>query len=306
MSPKRKGLNAMNWSRAKTILIILFLIADIFLFHELYSESLESKSRAEQANAEEVIKFLEKQGISVKCNIPKASSPKTTLTVKYKYIDSQYALDTFFDSPKDVAIKTYEDRTVMEDKNIYIEINKNGEFTYTNKKLMRNRTNEVDEETALNNMKEFLKKVDIDDKDIYSSSKNLEEGYLKINCSQGYKGTFLDESYLEILATKEGIAYMKMLWFEVENNGKNKNEIIHPMKALMELAEEMENKSDEDKKHLVISDISLGYYFDTDKEQVEGFDVIEVEEGTAIPAWRIKTDMGNIYINAYNGAVEKN
>ncbi|WP_073026560.1 two-component system regulatory protein YycI [Lutispora thermophila] len=296
----------MNWSRAKTILIILFLIADIFLFYELYSEDLVRRNKADQETAKEVIKYLEKQGIWVKCRIPKASLPKKTLTVKYKYIDSKYALGIFFDSPKDVAIKTYEDRTVLEDKKSYVEINKNGQLIYTNKELLRKKEEPMDEESALKNMKVFLKNIGIDDDDIYSISKKLENGYYIINCSQSYKGTFLDESHLELLVTKEGIAHMKILWFEVENNGKNKNAIIHPIKALMELAEEMEEKTDEGKKDLVINDISLGYYFDTDIEQVEEFDIIEVEEGTAIPVWKMETNMGNIYINAYNGTVEKN
>lgn len=301
----------MNWSRAKTILIVLFLIADIFLLYELYPGFLGNNRMIDDENTKEVMKYLEKQGIYVRCLIPKASSPKAPLTVKYKYFDSQFALKNFFHAPDEVAIKNYEDRQTMEDESIYIEMHKNGEFIYTNKILMENKAEEVDEKAALKSIESFLKKLGIEAKDLYDITQNTDRNYVKLNCSQGYKDTFLDQSYLEVMATNDGVAYLKMLWFEIENNGKNKNEIIDPMRALIKLADKLaqqpeENGNEEDDNVINIYDISLGYYFDMDLKQVEEFDIVEVEEGTAIPSWRIKTDEGNIYINAYNGTVEKN
>lgn len=295
----------MNWSRAKTILIILFLIADIFLLYELYPGILGNNRMIDEESTKEVIKYLEKQGIYVRCLIPKASSPKAPLTVKYKYFDSQYALKNFFHDPEEVVIKDYKDRQIMEDDRIYIEIYRNGEFIYTNKKLMENKAEEVDDKAALSSIEMFLKKLGIEGKDLYDSTQNIDRSYVKLSCSQGYKDTFLDESYLDVMATNEGVAYMKILWFEVENNGKTKKEIMDPMRALLKLADKLAQQPEVDNKTVTIFDISLGYYFDTDIEQVEEFDIVEVEEGTAIPSWRIKTDMGNIYINAYNGTVEK-
>jgi len=300
----------MNWSKAKTILIILFLIADIFLLYELYPGFLGNNKMIDDESTKEVMKYLEKQGIYVRCLVPKAISPKAPLTVKYKYIDSQYALKNFFHAPEEVVIKNFEDKQTMEDESIYIEIYKNGEFIYTNKKLMENKAEELDEKAALNSIEGFLKKLGIEEKDLYDIIQNIDRNYVKLNCSQGYKDTFLDQSFLEVLATNEGVAYMKMLWFEVENNGKNKNDIMDPMKALIKLADELaqptEQQTEEDDRIVNIYDIRLGYYFDTEIEQVKEFDIVEVKEGTAIPSWRIKTDKGNIYINAYNGTVEKN
>lgn len=291
----------MNWSKAKTILIIVFLIADIFLFYELYSGALGSRLIMDKENTKEVIKYLEKQGISVKSSIPKPSSSRATLTVKYKYFDKQYALENFFDSPDVVAIHTQDDRIVMEDEKIYVEINKNGEFIYTNKALMQDGEAPFDEKQALNKIEAFLKKIGIGEKDRYNESKTIEKGYLGIYFSQAYKDTFLDKSYLEIQATNKGVIYIKMLWFETVNNGKAKKEIIPPIKALMKLSELYKDSE----HNVTVSDIGLGYYFNTDLEQVKELDVKAVEEGTAILVWRVKTDMGDIYINAYNGIVEK-
>lgn len=291
----------MNWSKAKTILIIIFLIADIFLFYELYSGTLGSRIIMDKENTKEVINYLEKQGISVRSAIPKPGSSRATLTVKYKYFDKHYALENFFNSPAVVAVHTKDDRIVMEDEKIYVEINKNGEFIYTNKALMQDGEAPIDEKQALNKIEAFLKKIGIGEKDKYNESKAVEKGYLGMYFSQAYKDTFLDKSYLEIQATNNGVIYMKMLWFETVNNGKAKKEIMPPIKALMKLSE----LHKDNEQNVTVSDIRLGYYFNTDIEQVKELDVKAVEEGTAIPVWRVKTDVGDIYINAYNGIVEK-
>lgn len=291
----------MNWSKAKTILIIIFLIADLFLFYELYSEPLFNRITMNEESTKEVIGYLEKQGISVKSSIPKLSSSMAALTVKYKYFDKYYVLENFFDTPKDVSVNTYDDRVIMEDEKVYVEINRNGEFIYTDKTIINDQTASIDEQEALRNVNTFLDKVGIRDEDISNCTRSMEKGYLKMNCNQVYKDTFLDKSSLEIQATNKGVFYMKMLWFENIKIGKNKKEIIPPIKALMKLSELYKDSE----KNVTVYDISLGYYFNADIEQVREFEVVAVEEGTAIPAWRIKTDMGDVYINAYNGTVEK-
>lgn len=291
----------MNWSKAKTILIIVFLIADIFLFYELYPSAIQSRNAIDDEKVQEVMEYLGNKGVFVNCTIPKASRPKKPLSVKYKSFDSQFALEKFFQNPQDISIHQYEDKTIIEDEEIYLEINKIGELTYKNKQLMGNQSETIDDEMALSNIEEFLKIIGIMNKDIYDCTKIKENGYLKMHCSQGYKGNFLDHSYLEINATNDGVAFMKMLWFEIEDNEKNKNDIIHPLRALIELPGLYEDYDG----NIIVNDISLGYYFNTDMEEVREFDMTEVKEGKAVPVWRINANVGKIYINAYNGTVEK-
>lgn len=292
----------MNWSKAKTILIVVFLVADIFLFYELYMGTLGNRITMDKESTREVINYLDKQGILVKSAIPKNSTPKTTLTVKYKYFDKYYAMENFFDLSEDVAVNSYDDRVVLEDEKAYVEINSNGEFIYMNKTIIHDQAVAIDEKQALKKVEEFLNKIGVVDIDTNNCTKSIEKGYLEMYCSQLYRDTFLDKSYLELQATNNGVIYMKMLWFETVNNGKTKKEIIPPIKALMKLSERYKDSE----QNITVSDISLGYYFNADIEQVKELDVIAVEEGTAVPVWRIKTDVGNIYINAYNGTVEKN
>ncbi len=299
---KRNGVFGMNWSKAKTILIVVFLIADIFLLYESYLGPLALRMARDKENTKEIVDYLEKQGISVKSAIPKPGSSKAALDVKYKYFNEQYAMGNFFDGLEDVDVKNYDDRIVMENKDIYVEINGNVELIYTNKALIEGQTGSFDEGEAQKKMEAFLKKMGINQKDRYSGIKKMKNGYLEMSCSQGYKGTFLDRSCLEIQATDKGVVSMKMLWFETVNNGKAKKEVISPVNALMKLSELYKD----DEQNIIVLDMSLGYYFNTDVEDVKEFDVTTVKEGTAIPVWKVITDKGRIYINAYNGIVEKN
>jgi len=291
----------LNWSKAKTILIIVFLIADIFLFYELYSGVIRSRNSIDDQKVQEVMDLLQSKGVFINCTIPKANGSKKSLSIKCKSIDTQFALEKFFEDPQKALIHNYDDKTVIEDEGIYVEINKMGELIYKNKLLMENQPEVVDEKIALSKIEEFYNIIGIKNNEIYDSKKNIEGNYLEMYCSQGYKNTFIDRTYIEVKATNSGVAYMKILWFEIEDNDKNKNNIIHPLRALLELSELYEGYDG----NIIINEISLGYYFNTDMEEVKEFDMTEVKEGKAIPAWKISTSMGDIYINAYNGTVEK-
>lgn len=292
----------MNWSKAKTILIVVFLIADIFLFYETYTTgNMGSKRIADRKNMAQVVEHLEEQGIEIKDSIPAKSLPCPLLYVKSKYFHESEALNIFFDSKEDVDIKLYEQKIVMDNDEAYLEMKNNGELFYLNKKIIPIEDKVINEKLALKYLEDFLKKLNINENEIYDSNKTLGAGYIKMAYSQGYKNMFLDNTYLEIKASDKGVSYIKMLWFESVKAGKTKKEAISPVKALMILSEILKNKD-----RTVIEEISQGYLFSLDMKQVKELDVKIIEEGTAIPVWRIKTDLGYIYINAYNGTVEKN
>lgn len=289
----------MNWSRAKTILIIVFLIADIFLFYVTYSGSIET---TDIKSISEVALHLEKQGIQIKGTIPAKGISCPLLNVKYKYFDEKEVSKIFFDSAENVNIKRDDYKTSMDGNGISLEMKNNGELFYLNRNVTASRDEVIDEKQALKNIEEFLNKLNINLNEVYTSSKTSEDGYVKVGYTQGYKNMFLDNTYVEIKASNKGVAYLKMLWFESVKNGKTIKDVISPIDALMKLSEIFRDNE----KTITVQEMSQGYLFDLNIKQVKEFDVETVEEGTAIPVWRIKTDVGYIYINAYNGTVENN
>lgn len=288
----------MNWSKAKTILIIVFLLADIFLFYVSYSGDLGYNS--ENGSVVEVLEHLKNRDIVVKGLIPNKGNPGSQLYVKYKLFNSEKAIESFFNSDTNVFIRENENKIIVENNLITVEIFKNGEIIYLNKSIDNVENSEINELQAERIIDDFLKSLNIDRDDTIIINKVIEDNSINIMYNQVYKNQFIDKTFLDMKVTNNGVAYMKMLWFESIENGKTKNEVIPPTKALLKLSEfyrEMEGT-------IIVEDISQGYYFGSKIEQP--FDVQSVEEGTAIPVWRISTNMGKIYINAYNGTIEEN
>ena len=290
----------MNWSKAKTILIIVFLIADIFLFYVTYTGDISNNGIIGKNSMAQIIEHLENQGILVKSFIPSKGNPSPLLYVKYKLLNKEEAKEIFFDLDDNIIVKENEQKISMESSKILLEMLSNGDIFYLNKSLNNKDDGNIDEAQAQKNIDEFLKLLDIDQNDAIVVNKVIEDNSIIIRYNQSYKNQFIDNTYLEIKTTNKGVAYVKMLWFESVKNGKTKNEVISPIKALMKLSELYRQVE----RTVTVEDISQGYYFRFNIEQA--FDVKSVEEGTAIPVWRIKTDLGNIYINAYNGTVEEN
>ncbi len=287
----------MNWSKAKSILIIMFLIADVFLFYVTYSDDIIGRQNKD--NTMQVLEYLKNQDIIIKGKIPNKGTPAPLLNVKYKLLKEEEAREIFFDSKERISIKNNKEGTSMESSKAFLEIMSSGDLFYLNKSLSNKEANRsLDEAMAKKNIEEFLELLDIDLNDTIIIKKNVVDNNLNIKYNQTYKGQFIDNSYLEIRACNSGVSYMKMLWFESVESGKTKKEVISPIKALMKLSElyrEMENT-------IRVEDISQGYYFGSGGP----FDIKQIEEGTAIAVWRLKTDLGIIYINAYNGNVEEN
>lgn len=288
----------MNWSKAKTILIIVFLLADIFLFYVSYSGDLGYNSGND--SVAQVLEHLENRDIIVKGLIPNKGNPGSQLYVKYTLFNPERAKKIFFNSDTDVFIRENENKIILENNHITVEIFKNGEIVFLNKSINNAENSEINESQAERIIDDFLKSLNIDRDDTIIINKVIEDRSINIMYNQVYKNQFIDKTFLDIKVTNNGVAYMKMLWFESIENGKTKSEVIPPTKALLKLSEfyrEMEGT-------IIVEDISQGYYFGSNIEQP--FDVQSIEEGTAIPVWRISTNMGSIYINAYNGTIEEN
>lgn len=288
----------MNWSKAKTILIVVFLIADIFLFYVSYG--VDMVNNVGEEDIAKVLDYLKSHNITVKGPIPSKGNPASLLYVKYKTLDIEEAREIFFDSADNIAIKESERKILMENDTILVELHNNGEIFYLDKRLNKKDNEAVDEGKITKSVDSFLKLLNIDLNQATLVKKIVKANYVNLRYNQNYKNRFIDKTYLEIKAVDEGISYAKILWFESVQNGKTKNEVISPIKALLKLAELHGIENNE----VSVDEIIQGYYFSNSMEKT--FGVRTVMEGNAVPVWRIKTNVGNVYINGYNGTVEEN
>jgi len=100
----------MEWSRAKTILIFVFLTLNIFLLVNLFIERSHMNISEEVLN--NTVKILEDHGIILKCKIPSYSRNISFLEYKeYKGLDKS-KIDNVIKSMKGNIEVTYDNNTV--------------------------------------------------------------------------------------------------------------------------------------------------------------------------------------------------
>lgn len=281
----------MDWSKAKTILIVAFLITNIILGFVVLSSERQEESTIKQSFIEDVIDILGKKNISIDTEIPKEAPTLNTLEVEYEVLDSDRVNKDFFNGKGNFD---FEDRDL-------IEISKGSEsVTVIKNKILKyeNNNNEIiykdiDKEKATDIGMEFLedKKYDLSDMKLYFIKEKDNEYTLEF--SKVYGDRYLETAYTSMEIDARGVKSLERLWLNALDEGDTPIYINAAPKAILELIsmEEAYGKN--------IVDISLSYYFEPKKnEYIE--EVQDARKGKTIPAWRVLFDDGyKIVIDNY-------
>jgi regulatory protein YycI of two-component signal transduction system YycFG len=88
----------MDWAKAKTILIIAFVITNIFLAYNVWNTKYygHRSERISDDRIEELVDILQQRGMRVSAPIPKDLYTKEILTVEYMEIDTDGLMETVF------------------------------------------------------------------------------------------------------------------------------------------------------------------------------------------------------------------
>lgn len=286
----------MDWTRAKTILIVVFLMANIFLAYEYFRLNPLGMAEISSEHINEALLQLQKENVTVNAVIPNRVIMMPNIKVKYKTFVKEDIIRAFFSGKTPQVIET-KDSLRIEDDNILVQV-KDKELSYYNKKNSIKQI-QISEEKSYAAAEDFLNGLGIFSGNIDIETKAAKNGYLLISGVQKYKNLFVDGTHVEIKSNEQGIIEGKILWFgEIEPYDADK-EVISSLKALQKAAK----KFKEENKYVNISEIKQGYYFGI--KDMEQFNIKRIEEGTAVPVWRIKSDKDTLFVNAYNGQIEK-
>ena len=279
----------MDWARVKTILIIAFLFTNIFLIYNIYNEYRYSSII--QQRVDEVIEIISQKGVKVNTDIPEDSFIQGTLTVRYREFSPQQLASSLLDN-RDLTPVKKDMSTIFMGKHKKLEIKNNKEIIYLDLDLKNDLRGNLSPEDAVSMSRNFLKKTGL-----YTPSMTLdrivpiEKGY-SITFAQEYKGLLLEISFVDIEVTPRGVYSMHMLWLEPVGMEKGRRKIIPAAEALLKVVSRKEVLK---KDSAEVESIRLVYYFNW-----EG-----AKEGEAFPAWKIKVDGKDYYINALTGQFEK-
>lgn len=261
----------MDWSKAKNILIIAFIITNIFLIYHIEKDminqdALEARS---EGKIREVVNILKERNIEVEADVPMEVMAMAVLDVEYTTYDLDEVQKTFGEE--------FNVSLLMNDKVLHYERNTESSFELN-----------ITEKDALQEAEKFLKKYGYKDNAILWSS-NLSGNQYDIVYKQSYKGRVLENSYMSLVVTDDGVMEFERMWLKPLNLGDSKIEIIPAPKALLKFMEDNEPTEEE---NITIAKMDLVYWLDVSQNNFTSWE--NVESGTAIPTWRIELASGEV------------
>ena len=273
----------MDWSKAKTILIVALLITNIFLAYFLYGEQEVGNAVLNPEFIEETEELLGRNGIVLQSDLPTETGQLYNLTVEYEDMLPGTINDRFFNS----------EGVINRNEGAVIEIDYGDEgITLINEKLMiyENAATEAGNpignlEQAMELAKHFLMERGYETDDMgLSYWRETENGYY-LDFTKIFQDSYIELSYTVVIIEDGRITRMERTWLNTKEIEETDYKIVPAPKAILELL------SMEDASNKTITDISLSYYFDPEKQEYLD-DYQQAMEGRAVPAWRVQFQDG--------------
>lgn len=299
----------MDWSKAKNLLIVAFILTNIFLIYNIRNEA-SKRHEAQIVNggySEEVEQYLNDNGINLDTHIPEEIVSLPMLEVRYKNFDSDKMAKMLLGKDYNKKTETLNPNNLKREifekgnKNLVIEGNKR--LVYKNKNMDdEEQSYALNEKTVTKMGNDFLKQYKLmkDDIELGQIYYGIEEHICnkpvyKLVYNQIYKNKFLGESYIYIYVNHKGIVAVEAMLLEYEKTQHQRKKIISATEALIRA---MNTILQENEKPIFIKEIEVGYYF-SPTSYTES-DWKEIDSGTASPSWKITIQNGKMYfVEAY-------
>lgn len=281
----------MDWSKAKTILIVSFLITNILLISVLISGEKHMDSTIKKEFIENAVKILKTKDISIETEIPKKIPSLNSLIVEYENVDISNINSNFF---SDEGFINHDNEGLIEifKGKEFVAIKNEKKLIYENKDTSEIYT-ELSKDLSEDIVRKFLTERSYDISDMKLSYIKEDDGEHYLMFSKLYKDKYLETAYVNAVVDSRGVKKLERIWLNAKNESENPIYINTAPKAMMNLL------SMEEAYGKAVIDISLCYYFDPDGHEYIK-DPMEAKQGKTIPAWRIIFDDGHkIIIDNY-------
>ena len=277
----------MNWARVKTILIIVFLIVNIFLFFKLAEKY--SRKELNPGEISDLKNLLSANNVVLQTAMPLQIKFLPRMKVTNHIIEENQTADKILGVKKWTKKNNSAGSVVFSSGNKEVIIDGYGFVEY-----------------SINIGKEGVSKLLANETKAKETIKNILNGYLKldkyvedvtkadktemiIDYSYFNDTSEIFNNYIVAKILPEGKILIKH--GQVDFNGfTSKSKKVTPVDTLVEFVRVVK-----DKRKITIKQISIGYYADLNK----GNEIIRF--GEADPAWKIKTDKGTFIFDAYTG-----
>ncbi|WP_432661978.1 two-component system regulatory protein YycI [Wukongibacter baidiensis] len=278
----------MDWAKAKSILIVAFLITNLFLGYNVLKDS-EIRNYAytvSDKRINDVRELFGQKNITIKANILEKMKKLPQLTVEYETYDMELIKSKFpeFTSISEEAIR-------YQNGNEIVEVTAhNKSISYTNK----NKTSisvEMDEKKAEEVAEDFISKHGFQGNDVELWSTKKKHGDYEIIYKQRYEDLILDHGYMKLTVKNGEVVKFEKRWLKPVDVKKFDKEIIPVTKALILATDDLREKKEKEDSELIIEDIRLAFkldIFEFNELLNEKWYEINESTGTGSLYWRIR------------------
>lgn len=282
----------MDWSKAKTILIIALIITNSLLVYVLYIKDDYKDATLAESFIEESKQLLNNKDIQLNTEIPTDTPDLFGLTVEFEMLDSTTLNENFFNGQGDVEVKgeglleiSYEEEllTLINDKLIMYESSSNN-IIYDVKS----------QEDAINIAIEFLEDRNFNISDMKLSFIKEIDGVYYVEYTKVFNDTYIESTFTNLQIDNTGVIKLDRTWLNMNEAGSTRLSMSSAPQSILALIsmEEVYGKT--------INDISICYYFDPEKQEyVEN--PSDAQQGSTDLAWRIQFEDGyKVFIDNNN------
>lgn len=279
----------MDWSKAKTILIVIFLILNIFLIINIAGK--ESRVTViSQKDILEIQTILKNNGILLEASLPNEIKPKALLKVEDIVYDENNMVNKFIG--ENSVKSTNENSTVYIKDSKMLEINKNKSIIFTDSNPKDTLT-DISKSNVKKYFEGYLRNRGINLKNVeLASFSQTNEGY-KVKFVQVFDNNPIFVSYFDVNLTNAGITKLSGRWINPIGFIEASKDIKSPTEILLMFAKDISNANT---NNTVIKSMSLGYY-----SPIESLKNATI---SIAPVWEIQTNDKVYYYNAYEGYLE--
>lgn len=244
----------MDWNKSNTILIIAFIILNIFLFtssyNDIFSEDYNVNSDAKFI--ENLKEVLSEKNITISRELPQETYILPMLETEYEIINiNNELLERFLGA----GIEPIADVTIYNnDKGEELEIKDGKKLCYTVREKVSGKIDSLDK--IDNYINQFIKEKSINREDYNESFRYISDDGAIVNFTKSYNNFSIDNSYMSFHIDKNGIYKFEMQNIVVIKEIADKIRTFSAAEALPRIMtyNDIENKE--------ITDIVMTYYSD--------------------------------------------
>lgn len=265
----------MNWNKAKSILLICFLIIDAVLL-SMYLKRLGEGERDLSISKADAIELLNKQGIAVDEAELKDGAEYKGLIVRYHDFDIDRANQIFFDGKAELDDRYELKILAMDDRSV--SISQGNLFSYMDASEETRYPN-LDEKEAKSIAEKFIEENSLNIRDLVFDGVYKDENAYQVHYAIKHDESYLENSFVNFTIDKRGIRRLDMMYLEYINTEDEEIKLGDVKDKILSIIDkpEVQDKS--------IASIDMCYYLD--EVTLDQSYELKITRLRAKPHWRI-------------------